>query len=294
MIGLEKGKVKLCPHDTAWETEAKDTINKLKNILGDAADDIQHVGSTAIPTIVAKPIIDIAVAAESFEEILKHENDLNSAGFFYRPSVEVNSQLLFAKGSYYEKTGDLQTHFIHVVLKDSMEWINYVNFRDFLIKRYDVAKEYEKLKLSLAEENSENEAREKYTEGKRDFVAYVLRKALVDFYLGKTVRIEMDRPIGSPHPKRKEIVYPINYGYIPDVLGGDGEELDVYLLGVDVPVEEYTAKIIAIVHRHNDVEDKLVAAPEGAIFTKDEISKSIYFQEKYYDSEIEIQTEQIK
>ena len=294
MIGLEKGKVKLCPHDTAWETEAKDTINKLKNILGDAADDIQHVGSTAIPTIMAKPIIDIAVAAKSFEDILRYEDTLKDAGFFYRPVEDVNSQLLFAKGNYYEGTGNLQTHFIHVVLKDSMEWINYINFRDFLVKKTAIAKEYEKLKLSLSEENSGEDGREKYTAGKRDFIAYVLRKALVDFYLGKTVRIEMDRPIGSPHPKRKEIVYPINYGYIPGVLGGDGEELDVYLLGVDVPVEEYTAKIVAIVHRHNDVEDKLVAAPEGAIFTKDEIKKNIYFQEKYYDSEIEMRAEQIK
>jgi inorganic pyrophosphatase len=63
---------------------------------------------------------------------------------------------------------------------------------------------------------------------------------------------------------------------------------------VDVPVEEYTAKIVAIVHRHNDVEDKLVAAPDGAIFTKEEIKKNIYFQEKYYNSEIEMRAEQIK
>ena len=72
------------------------------------------------------------------------------------------------------------------------------------------------------------------------------RKALVKPYLGKTVRIEMDRPIGTPHPKHPEIIYPINYGYIPGVLGGDGEELDVYLLGVDTPVDEYTAKVIGI------------------------------------------------
>ena len=114
------------------------------------------------------------------------------------------------------------------------------------------------------------------------------RKAQVKSYLGKTVDIKIDRPIGYVHKKEKySLTYPINYGYIPGVLGGDGEELDVYLLGVDVPVEEYTAHIIGIVHRHNDVEDKLVAVPVGSNFTKEEIEQSIHFQEKYYNSKIE-------
>lgn len=113
------------------------------------------------------------------------------------------------------------------------------------------------------------------------------RKAQVRYFLGRTVDIEMDRPIGTVHPKHDDIIYPINYGYIPGVPGGDGEELDVYLLGVDVPVERYTAKIIAIVHRHNDEEDKLVAAPEGTSYTAEEISDRIHFQEQFYDSEVE-------
>ena len=115
------------------------------------------------------------------------------------------------------------------------------------------------------------------------------RKAQVKSYLGKTVKIGIDRPVGYVHKKEKySLVYPINYGYIPGVLGGDSEELDVYLLGVEIPVEEYTAKIIAIVHRHNDVEDKLVAAPENVSFSKAEIEAAVHFQEQYYDTEIEV------
>ena len=107
-------------------------------------------------------------------------------------------------------------------------------------------------------------------------------------YLGKMVRIGIDRPIGYVHKKPKyDLVYPINYGYIPGVLGGDGEELDVYLLGVDEPVEEYTCTIIAVAHRINDVEDKLVGAPEGMSFTAEEIADAISFQEKYYKTKIE-------
>lgn len=118
---------------------------------------------------------------------------------------------------------------------------------------------------------------------------YQTRKNLVKSYLGKTVTIKIDRPIGYVHKKADcSLTYPINYGYIPDVVGGDGEELDVYLLGVNEPVCEYTAKIIAVVHRNNDVEDKLVAVPEGISFTKEEIENAIRFQEQYYETEIEV------
>ena len=112
------------------------------------------------------------------------------------------------------------------------------------------------------------------------------REQLVTSYLGKTVTIEIDRPIGTVHPKHPDLIYPINYGYIPNVYGGDGEELDVYLLGVDTPQETYTAQIIGIVYRRNDVEDKLVAAPVGVKYTKEEIADAVHFQEQYYESYI--------
>ena len=114
------------------------------------------------------------------------------------------------------------------------------------------------------------------------------RKALARSYLGKTVHIGIDRPIGYVHHKGEyDLVYPINYGYIPGVLGGDDEEMDVYLLGVDVPVKEFDAHIIAIVHREDDVEDKLVGVPEGMTFTAEEIAAAVRFQEQYYHSCIE-------
>lgn len=117
------------------------------------------------------------------------------------------------------------------------------------------------------------------------------RKALARSYLGKTVHISIDRPIGYVHGKGNyDLVYPINYGYIPGVLGGDGEDMDVYLLGVDVPVKEFDAHIIAIVHRENDVEDKLVGVPEGMTFTAEEIAAAVHFQEQYYSSYIETLT----
>ena len=292
MIGLKRGTVQLCEHEKEWEIEAQNTIARLKEILGDVIKDIQHVGSTSILTIKAKPIIDIALAVDDFDDILAYEKQLKDAGFYYRPNAQafIRDQLLFACGNFYDGTGEVQTHFIHVVQTNSVDWINYINFRDYLNSTPSAAKAYEDLKVSLAQQAPVDSGREKYLKGKHDFIIYTLRKALVNSYLGKTVTIKIDRPIGYVHQKKNyTLTYPINYGYIPGVIGGDGEELDVYLLGVDVPVSEFTGKIIGIVHRHNDVEDKLVMAPEETSFTAEEIADAVRFQEQYYDSEIEVE-----
>ena len=115
------------------------------------------------------------------------------------------------------------------------------------------------------------------------------RKAQVKFYLGKEINIEIARPIGFVHKKEKySLEYKINYGFIPGVLGGDGEELDVYLLGVSEPVERYHCRVIAMVHRENDVEDKLIAAPVGMTFTKNQVAEAVNFQEQYYKTYIEM------
>lgn len=286
MIGLKRGTVQLYDHDPAWEEEAQRTILQLWNILGDVITDIQHVGSTSIRSIKAKPIIDIMVAVDRFEDILAFEKPLREAGFYYRPG-NLPHQLLFACGNHYDGSGDLQTHFIHVVLTNSADHINYINFRDYMNSTPSAAKEYEKLKIALAQEAPAENGRQKYLAGKHDFIVRMLAKALAHSYLGKTVEIRIDRPLGSTHPSHPDLVYPVNYGHIPGVIGGDGEELDVYLLGVEEPVDTYLAPIIAMIHRHNDTEDKLVAAPEGKHFTREEIGQAVAFQEQYYESEVE-------
>lgn len=104
--------------------------------------------------------------------------------------------------------------------------------------------------------------------------------------IGKIVTVTVDRAMGSYHPKHPDIYYPINYGYIKGILAPDGEEQDAYILGVDKPVKEFTGKIIAIIHRYDDVEEKWVVAPNDACFTKEEIMQQVWFQEQYFDSEI--------
>lgn len=101
--------------------------------------------------------------------------------------------------------------------------------------------------------------------------------------IGKTVTVIVDRPLGSYHPKHKDLYYPVNYGYIEGVMALDGEEQDAYILGVDKPVETFSGKVIAIIHRENDVEDKWIVVPKHLSFTKEEILKQIQFQEQYFD-----------
>lgn len=104
--------------------------------------------------------------------------------------------------------------------------------------------------------------------------------------IGDIVTVKVDRELGTYHPKHKDIYYPINYGYIEGIIGGDGEEQDAYILGVEAPVKEFTGEVIAIINRTNDVEDKLVVAPKGMRFTIEEIRRKVDFQEQYFQYDI--------
>lgn len=102
------------------------------------------------------------------------------------------------------------------------------------------------------------------------------------------ITVIVDRPLGSAHPNYNKLIYPINYGYVEGIIAGDGEEQDVYIIGVDKPLKNFKGKVIAIIHRKDDVEDKWVAAPDKIEFTKEEIKELTLFQEKFFDTEIEM------
>ena len=104
--------------------------------------------------------------------------------------------------------------------------------------------------------------------------------------IGDIVKVIVDRPLGSQHPQYKETYYPINYGYVEGIIAPDGEEQDAYILGVDKAIDKFTGKVIAVVYRIDDVEEKWVVAPENMTFTKEEISKQIYFQEQYFNTRL--------
>lgn len=114
------------------------------------------------------------------------------------------------------------------------------------------------------------------------------REALIRSLLGKTVDVVVDRPIGHTHvTKGITLHYTINYGFLPGVTGGDGEEQDVYILGVPEPLERFRGVVIGAIRRRDDNEDKLVAAPVGLRFSREEIRRATHFVEQYFDSTVQ-------
>ena len=107
-----------------------------------------------------------------------------------------------------------------------------------------------------------------------------------DNIIGQTVTVTVDRPLGSVHPDYPDLYYPVNYGYIENLMGGDDDWQDAYILGVDEPLESFTGKVIAVAVRQDDNESKLVVAPDGVEFSKEEIARQINFQEKYFNTVI--------
>lgn len=107
--------------------------------------------------------------------------------------------------------------------------------------------------------------------------------------IGDIVKVIVDRPLGSQHPQYVETYYPINYGFVEGIMAADGKEQDAYILGVDIPVKEFVGKVIAIIHRYDDVEEKWVVVPQNMSYTKEEIKKQVEFQEKYFKSKIIMQ-----
>ena len=171
MIGLKRGAVRLIGHQDEWTYEAKNTIKELKDLLGDTAIDIQHIGSTAIPSIHAKPIIDIVIGVHELSNIQPYLEALKEKAFVFR-GEDVPGQVLLVKGSF-EK--DLRTHHIHVVKWNGSEWNNYINFRDYLNAFPEKALIYDKCKQRLATQFSLN--RKCYTEGKRELIDIFLEEA---------------------------------------------------------------------------------------------------------------------
>jgi len=171
MLGLKRGKVKLSPYNPKWPEIFKKEKKMLQKALGKMIIDIQHVGSTAVSRIPAKPIIDIAVAVPelSRKEVEKYIEPLKKVGYEYR-GEDRSREHLFVKGGEEKRICHL-----HMVKFDSKAWKDYLLFRDYLRTHKKVAAKYTKLKLELAKKFSGN--RKLYTTSKDNFIQKILKKA---------------------------------------------------------------------------------------------------------------------
>lgn len=171
MLGLKRGGVALAPHEEAWEAEAARTVELLRKLLGASAAGAEHVGSTAVRGIEAKPIIDIAVAARSLEEIKSKAALLGRYGFIFR-GEDVPGQLLFV---IEDNARGVVTHHIHIVEADGAAWRDYIGLRDYLNAFQREAARYGALKMELARRFPAD--RKSYTAGKAALIAELLAKA---------------------------------------------------------------------------------------------------------------------
>lgn len=180
ILGLKNGTLELFEHDIEWEVNASDTIKRLWDILGSTALDIQHVGSTSILHIKAKPVIDIAVSVRSFEDVLALSPILEENGFIFRGwEGKEDRQPRFQCGDYIPEENDMRilTHYVHIVMADSQQWYNYINFRDYMNAFPAAAFEYEALKLRLAKEIKDDGNYLNYHPGKQGYVTEMIEIA---------------------------------------------------------------------------------------------------------------------
>lgn len=175
-LGLKRNVVELVDHDPEWENLALQTIQRLWQIFGLVAKDIQHIGSTSIQYIKAKPQIDIAVAIEDFAEVEELFHELENDGFSNRGWF-LNEHMIFTIGEDIAPDDRITTHNIHIVKVGSADWRDHINFRDYLKAHPSVAKNYESLKIKLASEFPYDVGRKKYTDGKSDFISKTLLDA---------------------------------------------------------------------------------------------------------------------
>ena len=172
-LGLQRKMVKLLEHSDNWNEYGKATIKELQEVLGDDAIAIQHIGSTSIIGLIAKPIIDIVVGLRCLEIIDPYILELAAKGYNYVPARSDQDHILFACGDYEKNT---RTAYIHIVVYESKQWKDYLAFRDILNNDEELRKQYTWLKIHL-QKKYPNDI-EAYTEGKKAFIQQVLNQKL--------------------------------------------------------------------------------------------------------------------
>ncbi|WP_420181901.1 GrpB family protein [Haloarcula sp. KBTZ06] len=171
MIGLERGTVELVPYQEGWKTSYEEEVERLKTIAGERLLDFEHIGSTAIEGLPAKPIIDILAVVESLEEARDLVPVLEQNGYEHRPDEDVYGRLFFAKGPRTNRT-----NYLSLVECDSDFYHEKIAFREHLREHPEVAEQYASLKRALAEKYPKR--RERYTAEKGDFIRDVLGSAM--------------------------------------------------------------------------------------------------------------------
>lgn len=174
VIGLERGLVVLAPHSEKWKLAFEQEKDVLQALLGEYIQDVHHIGSTSMPGLLAKPIIDILVSLHRFSDMEILQEKLRDAGYEYRENGSTEIRLLFVKGPE-----EKRTHHIHFTEHQSVEWQKAFAFWNYLQAHPEAVKEYEALKQKLAQKHAAD--RDQYSKGKADFIKNIIKKTLSSF-----------------------------------------------------------------------------------------------------------------
>lgn len=173
MIGLKKGTVKIVPYRKEWATLFEKEKKRLEKALGNKVVDIQHVGSTSIPNMSAKPIIDINIGIKMMRDSIKFIKLFKSLGYEYNPKFgNKRTHIVFSKGSQVSTT-----HFLHLMRYNGNIWKQHLSFRNYLCKHKSDAKKYEQLKKSLQKKFANDKSRHNYIINKARFIKNIIKKA---------------------------------------------------------------------------------------------------------------------
>lgn len=256
----EDKKVKINPFDPKAKEVGDSIVSIIKELLPSV--EILFMGATALE-IAGQNDIDIYVLSES-KDFDKYLPTLKK--FFGKPK---NNHKTFIEWNF-EKDG----YPVELYLTEPPE--RHIKIFELLKVNKELLEEYEHLKLKFNGKSFKD-----YQKAKYEFYNKIMSTNAKD-YLGKEVEVVMDRPMGSKHPKHG-FVYEANYGYIPNTKSPDGEELDAYYLAVDKPLKKAKGVCIAIIHRTNDNDDKLVVVPKGIELSDKQIEEQTHFQEQWFE-----------
>lgn len=165
----DKRRVEVVSYNSNWKKMYKEESGKIKNILNDIIIDIHHIGSTAIPGIKSKPVIDILVEVKDIEEVDQYNRKMKELGY------EVMGEYGIPKRRFFRKGGNKRTHHVHIFQVGNEEIKRHINFKEYLIAHPDKEREYSKLKEELANRYAYDV--KNYTNGKSDFIKEIDRKA---------------------------------------------------------------------------------------------------------------------
>ena len=286
---MDLNAINLTPFDRDRLENGRREANALRRTLGDLATSVDHVGGTALRFVPSSPTLDFVVACPSDIAISEAARLLRSEG--YVPASESgftggfdlseHDLLLFCPA----QNGGAPLRSVRLTVAGSQTWEDCVSLRAYLFGRPDVSREYAALKEKLAADHPGDRAA--YERGKDEWIKGALPIARHWSRLGKTVTVIVDRPMGSTHPDRPDLVYPINCGYPKDLSIPGEERLGVYVLGVSHPVSVFTGRVIALLFRENGEGVRWVVAPQGREYDQARIYSEVWFRERDFKSTME-------